>query len=514
MHKDRFLLLALLIILIGCPKPVPHWPPPPTSGSPDKPFNAVWKQGDLNGLPLNPIWGAQVPTSSKLPPPPPPPDCVRRPDQKPACTDQDTLVDKAVFPNLLICSLIPASQIHGHANWMPAEYVGGLTWWNLAEDWDYNFAIVPVDYAGLTSYNNTIDPSGAPLRFIEAEFDSRETTDRFTTPWWTRFRETAAQLDNDATQTLLAGDKTRIPQAVVVGLFGLDCEHDCRSEVHPVYGFAVEASDHADDNIWVMFVRNWGNEGFCSQYDHQIHFNGDKITLMLPRATKGTVTVDAQKSEFAVTNGSGIAFPEIEQVAGEGTKVTFALPPPEKHALAELVLHLHWKDDTYSPPKWKIKVKDYGKFMAAMKPNSQQPAPEKENEAEDYLHSLLSLSERKANHQNFAAALPELSRQRLVPLAGPSNTRAQIPQPGSVKQQKHKNLTQEQRLPTHTVQFDEQKLIKDCEFIRSICSKYNNSPPADRIPGFPQLCSDLNQPEACVKAADRAQNEFKAAGAK
>jgi hypothetical protein len=507
--------MAFALALTGChPRSFPHWPPPPASGSPDKPFNVVWKQGDLNGLPLNPIWGAQVPKSSQLPPPPPPPDCVRRPDQKPACTDQDTLIDSAVFPNLLICSLIPASQIHGHVDWMPAEYVGGLTWWNFADDWDYNFAIVPLDYAGLTTYNNTIDPSGTPLRFIEAEFDSRETTDRFVTRWWTHFRNVAAQFDNEATQTLLAGDKNRVPQAVVVGLFGLDCEHDCRSEVHPVYGFAAEASDHADDNVWVMFVRNWGNEGFCSQYDHQIHFNDNKITFMLPRATKGIATIDAQKTEFAVTDGSGISFPDIKQVAGEGTSVTFTLPPPENHALAEFVLHLTWKNDTYSPPKWKMKINNFGRLMADMKPNLTQTDGIKEDEVEDYLHKLLSLKDRKASQQTVAV-LPEASRHRLQSPLTQANVPIQVSPSGSLKQQNHDAVApRQQGLPKHTVQPDEQKLVRDCEFIRSVCSKYNNSPPTDRIPNFPQLCSQLDQQEACSKAADRAQNEFKASAVK
>ncbi len=496
LKAKRLLLAGCLAISACCPKPVPVVPPTGTSGTPDKPFNVVWKHGDLNGLPMNPGWGTQIPASSNLPPPATPPECVRDPNLKPSCTDQDTFIDEAVFPNLAICSLIPASHIHGHANWMPVEYVGGIAWWNLADDWDYNFAVIPNDFAGLTNFNNTIEPSGKPLKFIEAEFDSQETVDRFVTRWWTQFRETAARLDNDATQALLAGDKTRIPQAVIVGLFGLDCEHDCRSEIHPVYGMAVETSDRADDNVWVMFVRNWGNEGFCSHYDHQVQFADNKITLMLPRASKGTPTVNVQNTEFAASDGFGIPFPVIEHVTGEGTKITFQLPAPEKHALAEMVLHMKWTHDTYSPPKWKRKIKDFGRFTKAMKPNANQREAGKEDKAEDYLHDLFPLA---------ARVRPQPGQRTLAPPEAQRNIPAPATQTAPLKQLALKSLSPPPKAPALTPRPDERKTIRDCEFIRAICSKYNNAPPVDRIPDFPKLCSELSQPNACSEAASRSR---------
>ena len=505
-------LLAITALLAGChKKTVPSWPPIGTSGSPDKPFNVVWKGEDLNGLPLNPDWGTQIPTNSQLPPPSTPQKCVREPDTKPDCTDQDAVRDKPVFPNIAICSLVFASVIHGHANWMPVEYVGGMAWWNFADDWDYNFAMVPVSYAGLTNNNNSIDPRpNTPEKFIEAEFDSRETTDRFVTPWWTTFRQTVAGLDNDATNSLLGADQGRVPQAVIVGLFGLDCEHDCRSEVHPVYALAVEVSDRADDNVWAIFVRNWGNEGFCSQYDHQMNFSDSKITLMLPRASKGTVAVDQGSTEFAVTPGSGISFPAVEQVTGEGTKVTFALPPPGQHALAELVLHLKWTNDTYTPPPWKLKVKNFKAFMTAMKPNATQPAAKEEGKVEDVLRSLYPLRERVSS--STANRPGEAARLQLLQALPAVNVRAQVPAVASLLQSKHQAIARPQAVPQGVLRVDSQKIARDCELIRDICSKYHNQPPTDQVPNFPQLCAELNQPDACTNAASRAQTEFQRAG--
>ena len=502
MKRRNLPFLFILFFLTGCPHtpPLPVWPPVGTSGSPDKPFNVVWKYSDLNGLPLNPDWGTQVPTTSQLPPPSAPKECEREPNLKPACTDQDAVKDAATLPNLAICSVILESKIHGHANWMPAEYVGGIAWWNLADDWDYNFAIVPIDYAGLTSFNNTITPSDKPLKFIEAEFDSDETAARFVTPWWTKFRETAAHLDNDATHALLAGDKSRVPLAVVVGLFGLDCEHDCRSEIHPVYGLAVETSDRADDNTWVMFVRNWGNEGFCSQYDHQMHFTDNKITMMLPRISKGTASVDVQQTEFAVTDGSGVPFPSIEHVTEEGTKITFTLPPPEKHALAELVLHLKWQGDTYSRPNWTPKIKDFKRYVTAMGPETRADKA-KEDKVEDYLHKLnpLTPAGMKQHQVQFAA---QASIMRLPGRA------AAVTQAGPLVQRTHKSLEQSKSVPGVTVQLDEQKIMRDCEVIRAICAKYDNAPPTDRVSNFPKICSDLSQQDACQSATRKARMEF------
>ena len=56
--------------------------------------------------------------------------------------------------------------------------------------------------------------------------------------------------------------------AIVVGLAGLDCEHGCGTELHPVYGLAIRVNDDPSDDTWAIFVRNWGNEGYCSQEQH------------------------------------------------------------------------------------------------------------------------------------------------------------------------------------------------------------------------------------------------------
>jgi hypothetical protein len=230
--------------------------------------------------------------------------------------------------------------------------------------------LLPGNYQGLTQYNNEL-PGGPALRVIEVEFDSAETADRFTAPWWTAFKQTVDAGNFGAIQALLSpGDPSRAPQAVVTGLFGLDCEHDCRSEVHPVYALAIETNDSPEDDTWAIFVRNWGDEGFCSALDHQMEFDQNQVKLFLPRTSKGSFTV-LSSTEFATSDPAVTQFPAITLVQGQGTQLTFTLPPPEQHSLAELVLHLKWTGDTYKRPK--VKIRNLAHVMASMR--SQQTSP-------------------------------------------------------------------------------------------------------------------------------------------
>lgn len=52
--------------------------------------------------------------------------------------------------------------------------------------------------------------------------------------------------------------------AVATGLVGLDCWHECDPELHPLYSLAIRMGSHGSREKWMLFVRNWGNEGSCS----------------------------------------------------------------------------------------------------------------------------------------------------------------------------------------------------------------------------------------------------------
>jgi hypothetical protein len=503
-------VVVLVLFLTSCHKNPVTWSPPPPVGMGAQPFDLLWSAGDLNRLPQNPVWETQRSNPQQLPPPSSPPSCVRQPYLT-ACTDQipspppPKNIDAAVFPNILICGLDPLAQIHGHVNWFPATYTGAIQWWNFAADFDYNFALLPGDYQGLTQYNMELMSGNPALRFIEPEFDSNETASRFTTAWWTKFAQTVDTGNYKAIEAMLSpSDPTRAPQAVVTGLFGLDCEHDCRSEVHPVYAVAIEIDDSAGDNTWAIFVRNWGDEGFCSALDHQMDFDQNQVKLFLPRLIKGTFTV-LPTTEFAATDPGVTGFPAITQVQGQGTEVTFTLPAPQQHALAELVLHLQWTGDTYTRPK--VLIQSLPSAMASIRASGQGPAEAGETpDAENYLGQLYR-SKLNAPPQSFKMpSPPPIKKTSRMPMPATVPVRKATPQQMESEVQSTKTPTAV--TPSGSTMAVE-KLQRDCEYIRAICSAYVNNPPTDKVKNFPQLCQQMNAADACTKAVQQAGQNFR-----
>ena len=268
----RIVLLACSVcVLTGCwrHKPVTSVLNVPPPGLPDKPFDVVWNATDPNGYPQNPAWSMQAKDASNLPPPTSPSECIKKPYVS-SCTSQipsnqvppnpaTGIIDKPVFPNSLICGLEPGAAIHGHANWTVAQYNGALSWAGISFDGDYNFGLVPTNLQGITQVNDRLSTG---QQYIEAEFDSAETADRFATAWWQDLRDAVVANADSRVQKMITPTSRNLPQAVVVGLFGLDCEHQCHSELHPVYGLAIEIEDKGEDNTWAIFVRNWGMRVF------------------------------------------------------------------------------------------------------------------------------------------------------------------------------------------------------------------------------------------------------------
>src|SRR5262249_49496200 len=133
-------------------------------------------------------------------------------------------------------------------------------------DDDYNIRLVRGDRAGYTAANPD---------HILCEFDSDETIDHFRTPWWERFHR-AVDDSNARARQMIDGSF-----AIVTGLVGLDCEHTCGNELHPVRALAMNVQPSIDDDLWAIFVRNWGNEGFCGTSQHFIYFPNNLYTVRL-----------------------------------------------------------------------------------------------------------------------------------------------------------------------------------------------------------------------------------------
>jgi hypothetical protein len=461
-------------------------------------MDAIWDKTDTNGFPQNPEWGTQTHGPTNFPPPQSPPECVRQPYLS-SCTSQISpkevppnqasgRLDEPVYPNLLICSLEPGAVIHGHANWTVAEFSGALAWAGIAFDGDYNFALVPADFHGITQANEKL-PSGE--RYIEAEFASAETADNFQTNWWQNFRNAVESFDDSAVESLITPSSGNLPQTVVQGLFGLDCEHDCHSELHPVYALAIEIEDKGDDNTWAIFVRNWGNEGFCSQFDHQLQTPGNRITMFLPRVSAGAPML-LSSTEFNASDKSTTPFPTVEHVAGQGTKLTFTLPPPDKHSLAELILHMKWSGDTYAGVPGAI----HPPQPFSVQSLAPEARPEQgQRDAEEYLE-LIYRNKQPRNRMQFRPTPPGPGSKNLLQ---ESPTAKVVEALGAAANQAPTN---QKKIRSKSVP-DKQKLIRDCESIRRVCIAYGGNPPSDRIQKLPEICAQLQSANACAALPGR-----------
>ncbi|MDQ2855816.1 MAG: hypothetical protein M3R68_05770 [Acidobacteriota bacterium] len=332
----------------GYCKPTGQPPPPPLP----KAFDLLWDTEDSNGIPLNAKWSWQV-YAGKVPNPAQCPDgpfsslCMTGPD-------------RVTFDTADICN---AAEIFGrgnalygvagHANWSPATYVGRLTWeahshpcdtWSglssLSCDDDYNFNLYTPNNAGLTTARDS----------IECEFDSDETIDHFDTPWWNSFHNA---VDNSVDDLQInesffkeRGELGRY--AIVTGLLGLEMIHGGSPELHPIWAMAIRVKDDDPaDEVWAIFIRRWGNEGFCSADQHYLQALPDNTyTFLLPwRPGASDVRFGA-----ATTLKANYPFTVTPQaIPNQGLLVSFPAPLAGENRING-ELHLQWPGGKWGQP--------------------------------------------------------------------------------------------------------------------------------------------------------------------
>jgi hypothetical protein len=293
---------------------------------------------DANGLLSNPSWGWQVngepiSTGGNY-------DLCNRFHGFPApCSQQHPSYD---FPPKRYLGLDPVCDFGaiGHRDWFDATYTGHVDW--VAHDGgafgddDYNMrletAVRYTDPAGITSNNTSGDE-----RNIGLEFDSDETIDKFDqSPIWKSFHRAVDASDIRAGAFINGND------AVVTGLMGIDEMHSPHSEIHPVHALAIRENspgspDLANDK-WMVFVRNWGDQGECSSRQHYLLSQQVTIQLPPPTATAGQATLNADTG-ILHNGGDG----KYSFYSGpEGTFVTFDLPPGDAQGYQFGELDLKW----------------------------------------------------------------------------------------------------------------------------------------------------------------------------
>lgn len=330
------------------------------------PFDLVSDAFDPNGIPLNPQWGwrrTHPEPDRSLPDPnqlcngfpatyvpfTSPPRISGYSAGSPPCTNQPISFDTATGWNGFLCTFKGTSgKLHGHVNWNAATYEGPIYWDSHSSpgtDDDYNFRLAP---PSLT----TLVPSAALLGI---EFDSDETIDHFHTPWWEWFHRAV----DDGSGDVITGS-----EAIVIGLLGLDCEHSCATEIHPVWAMAIHDVNKRSpsDDVWAIFVRNWGNEGYCSSKNHLLDLTS--ITFKLPwKPNASSVNVGSSTrflfgpDDLDDNAKRQVSGPWVDYVPNEGVYVRFTLPRPEAGARINGELHLQWSGPRLSDPCIPLKTR-------------------------------------------------------------------------------------------------------------------------------------------------------------
>jgi hypothetical protein len=311
---------------------------------------------DDNVFPLNPDWGYQVTNGA---PPDPLQLCgglLHGPFYlgSPGCSNEATNLDRPGSHTLAayICPNYgrkPRASIHGHINWEPATYTGALTWDTHSTpgtDDDYSLDLATLDGAG-TTVNNA---AGS----IHLEFDSDETIDAFNddNSWWKGFHE-AVHLDDNSRMYHAASKYVNGDFAIVTGLIGLDTAHSPAAESHPVYIIAIQTSRQralrGGNDRWAFFVRNWGDEGYCSDQIHRIP--SGPLSIRLPWLTKGTGIGPLQSASSVQLVGQDVHDQDLlsgtdkatwSALPHQGVLLNFSFPPVPPNLSWLLSRPMYW----------------------------------------------------------------------------------------------------------------------------------------------------------------------------
>jgi hypothetical protein len=305
---------------------------------------------DDNGIPLNPNWQSNVNQKQF-----PNPATCKWPWQStgsPACTTGITNTDfdssyGFSFYNPLsmlrcascsVCQSFSANYgFGGHANWMAATYTGNVFWEEKSDpgaDDEYSVNLRTPSAAGSAAGR----PDG-----IHVEFDTDETidilTDQLNIPWWKLLR-TAVDGGDDQAHALLDNKFM-----IVTGLMGVDFAHTPGPESHPAWSLAIHANEDFNDDTWAFYVRNWGDEGYCSEDQHYISYLDNQYTFRFQwpaGATSGVVT--SSNIAAVLTSGVNAEQTQITFVPSERAVLVTVLnvSDPLVHAIVGGEIHIAW----------------------------------------------------------------------------------------------------------------------------------------------------------------------------
>jgi hypothetical protein len=415
----------------------------------NSPLDLVWTDCDPNGFPLNPRFRYQVEHNGLVPPPP---SEICASGFGSSCTSWPLSNDSGAF-----CG--------PHRNWFAATYQAPIDWEDKSKvgtDDDYNYRMFPAHDEGVLTHPDLT------INGFEIEFDSDETIDHFTSPLWSSFH---SQVDNN-NNTAQAEVKSKM--AVVTGLFGLDCGHpSCSSELHPAYVMAVDMDNSNPGNdTWAVFARNWGDEGYCSDDQHDLPVTD--LKLQIPWPAGATNVIVGPDTQFYVFSNSGsnaaVPSPRITFAVGQGVLIDFGLPDPGTQMGVEGELHLQW---TFSSMAARIAM---GRPVTG---GTRRGNINREETEKPEMHVGALISQMNASQmQTFRARLkssavphPAITRRKLT--VSPAVKVAALPRPPRLAR------------PLAAQMVTDQRLVKRSEATKQgLCEAYKG-----QVPGYPKLCS-------------------------
>jgi hypothetical protein len=220
------------------------------------------------------------------------------------------------------------SGYHGHVNWTTATYEGQLTWHEKSaqgKDDDYTIGISRPDRALETQYNGGE---------VGVEFDSDETVDHFGSIWWNQLKS-AVNGDFNDPHVILDGHR-----GIVTGLVGLDAAHSIATELHPAFAVIVNSQhDPPQQDEWSFFVRNWGNEGYCSNDYHWLEIRTYEFLIPWQPGASG---FRVEPDSLAYPQGASVL--PLVGIPGKGVLVKVNLDDPSHWPLIDGLIHLLWLD--------------------------------------------------------------------------------------------------------------------------------------------------------------------------
>lgn len=210
--------------------------------------------------------------------------------------------------------------IAGHMNWTqgPVTFSGQIASPSYdPNDSEYTFDMTSVAHSLFVTTQS----------FPQVEFDTRETIDKVPSA-------------KQGLETVLHTKSLQGADAIITGVAGQDCGHSCNTEWHPALAFFVHTKADTQDDTWVFFVKNFGNEGFCGS--QEIEATMQDYTARLPEAFATDVAL-ANGTIVAATNSVGAnGFSYSKDPNGGGAFFHFSLPPASQKGVILGELHLRW----------------------------------------------------------------------------------------------------------------------------------------------------------------------------